>query len=480
MDKSIFQRASRLKQVLLVTAALALSGCSIAGGPKLDMASIPNAPDAWAARPDLPVSPIGDGWVNSFGDTDLQSLVAEALTNNRNLQSVGARLQAARASMRIARADLFPTVGLSATGTRTENIPNVYNATVSASWEADIWGRNLSLAKAGVADARRATADFTGARLALAGAVTRAYYDLSAAKQSEALARKDLATRKDTQRITDARSRAGLASMLDVRLARVAVANSEDRVQASLRSATNASRALEVLVGRYPSAQAQSTADLLAPRALPNISSPVSVLAGRPDLIAAEAGLEAAGLRAVNARHAMLPSLSINFSATSRSGSFANLFDPKTYVNAIAGSLLQPLFQGGALIAEANRQGELARAALFTYAETTLKAYQEVENSLDAEATLARQVEASATAAEEARTAVRLTRSRYVNGRSTIFDLLNAQTTAIGAETRAVEAKRARIENRVILHLALGDAPLPKASQEQQASVAQEPDKKAL
>ena len=73
---------------------------------------------------------------------------------------------------------------------------------------------------------------------------------------------------------------------------------------------------------------------------------------------------------------------------------------------------------------------------------------------------MARQVEATATAAEEAQAAVILTRSRYINGRSTIFDLINSQTTAIAAETRAIEARRARIENRINLHLSLGNEPL--------------------
>lgn len=278
------------------------------------------------------------------------------------------------------------------------------------------------------------------------------------------LATSDLERRKDTLRITDARFRAGLASRLDLRLAQVSVSNSEDRVETAVRTARNAARALEVLIGRYPSGTATGAASLVMPPPLPDITAPVAVLAGRPDLIAAEARVDAVGLRAIDARHAMSPQLTLRFDSTTRSGNFGDLFDPGTYINAISAGLLQPLFRGGALLAEADRQGELAKSTLFDYAQSTLTAFQEVEDRLDAEATLERQVASTATAAEEARAAVGLTRSRYINGRSTIFELIDAQTTAIASETRAIETRRAQIENRINLHLALGDEPLPVGS----------------
>lgn len=457
------------RRILSLLLLASLSACSIRGGPQLDQATIPTAPDNWAARPELPVTNISEaenslsnnGWVSQFQDESLEEAINKAFASNRNLQSVLAQLRAARAAMRVSRAGLFPAVDISGSATDTENIAAVYDGAFAASWEADIWGRNLSLARAGKADMRQAAANFAAARQALAASVTRAWYDRSAARITFDLASSDLDRRKDTLRITDARFRAGLASRLDVRLAQVQVSNSEDQLQASLRASKNAARALEVLTGQYPSGEAEGADDLITPMALPLVSAPVSVLAGRPDLIAAEAQVDAAGLRATEARHAMLPQLTLRFDANASSGNLGDLFDPATYINAISAGLLQPLFRGGALLAEADRQGELARSALFDYAQTTLTAFQEVEDRLDAENTLQQQVQSTAIAAEEASAAVTLTRSRYINGRSTIFDLINAQTTAIAAQTRAVEARRARLENRINLHLALGDEPFP-------------------
>jgi NodT family efflux transporter outer membrane factor (OMF) lipoprotein len=463
---------SMTTRLLPIALLIALSACSIRGGPALDLDAVPAAPDGWASRPDLPLTDTnnpqptdsGNGWVKRFGDEDLENAIQEAFANNRNLQSVLAQLRASRATMRVARADLFPRIDLSGTATDAENSATVYDGALEASWEADIWGRNLSLARAGNAEARAAAADFAAARQALAAAVAQSWYDRSAARISLDLATSDLERRKDTLRITDARFRAGLASRLDLRLAQVSVSNSEDRLETALRTARNAARALEVLIGRYPSGAATGAASLVMPQPLPDVTAPVAVLAGRPDLIAAEARVDAAGLRAVDARHAMFPQLTLRFDATTRSGNFGDLFDPGTYINAISAGLLQPLFRGGALLAEADRQGELAKSALFEYAQSTLTAFQEVEDRLDAEATLERQVSSTATAAEEARAAVGLTRSRYINGRSTIFELIDAQTTAIASETRAIETRRAQIENRINLHLALGDEPLPIGS----------------
>ncbi len=447
---------------------LLLSACAIRGGPELDRTVVPDAPDQWSSRPDITAAGVDDtgatpvyphGWIRTFADETLEQTVREAFANNRNLQSVLAQLRAARAAMRVSRAGLFPRVDLSASATDAENAATVYDGALAASWEADIWGRNLALARAGNADARAAEADFAAARQALAAALVQAWYDRSAAALTFDLANRDLDRRRDTLRITNARFRAGLASRLDVRLAQVALSNSEDRLEAAIRASANSARALEVLTGRYPAGEARGASDLVSPAALPSVTAPVSVLAGRPDLIAAEMRVEAAGLRATEARHAMFPQLNLQFDANVRSGSFGDIFDPGTYINAITGGLLQPLFRGGALLAEADRQGEQARSALLDYAQATLTAFREVEDRLDAEATLARQVGATATAAEEARAAVTLTRSRYINGRSTIFDLINSQTTAIAAETRAIEARRARIENRINLHLALGNEP---------------------
>lgn len=455
-----------MRRYLLLVAASAsvLSGCAVRGGPALEQAAIPLAPDNWASRPDVAVdpalAPIVSAWVEDFEDTRLADAVRTAFAQNRNLQSVLAQLRASRAAMRVSRADLFPQVDLSLSGSDAERSAALYDGALTASWEVDIWGRNLSLARAGNADFRAAEADYAAARQALAAAVTQSWYDRAAAAASLDLANSDLDRRRDTLRITNARFRAGLASRLDVRLAQVAVSNSEDRLQAAIRSASNSARTLEVLTGQYPEGQAVGADALVAPKPLPAITAPVAVLAGRPDLIAAEARVDAVGLRATEARHAMLPRLSLQFDASTRSGRLGDLFDPGTYINAITGGLLQPLFRGGALLAEADRQGELARSALFDYAQAALTAFQEVENRLDAETTLQQQVLATAQAAEEARAAVGLTRSRYINGRSTIFDLINAQTTAIAAETRAIEAQRARIENRINLHLALGNEPL--------------------
>ncbi|PHR21831.1 MAG: hypothetical protein COA41_01620 [Sphingopyxis sp.] len=457
------------RKIASVSLLFLLSACAIRGGPELDRTVVPDAPDNWAARPDIvtvaeneetipPIYP--DGWLRSFSDEMLEQAVREAFAHNRNLRAVLAELRAARAAMRVSRADLFPQVDISASANNAENAAAVYDGALAASWEADIWGRNLALAGAGRADARAAAADFAAARQAVAAAVARAWYDRSAAGITLELATRDLERRQDTLRITNARFRAGLASRLDVRLAQVAVSNSQDRLEAAIRASANAARALEVLAGRYPAGEAGGATDLITPAALPSVAAPVAVLAGRPDLIAAEERVAAAGLRATDARHAMFPQLNLRFDAGSSSGNFGDIFDPGTYISAISGGLLQPLFRGGALLAEADRQGEQARAALFDYAQAVLTAYQEVENRLDAEATLARQVDATATAAEEAQAAVVLTRSRYINGRSTIFDLINSQTTAIAAETRAIEARRARIENRINLHLALGNEPL--------------------
>ena len=243
----------------ILVGALALSACSIRGGPELDRTQIPAAPDNWAARSDITLA--DNPFPRRMGYQLLATLILSrqrkaSFDRNRNLQSVLAQLEAARAASRIARADLFPRVDLNLGGSDPDNAAATYTGNLTASWEADIWGRNRALAGAGNADFRAAAADYAGARQALAASLARAWYDRAAARITYDLSVRDKETRQDTLRITDARFRAGLASRLDVRLAQTALSNSEAQLAAATRSSQNASRALEVLTGLYPSAEA--------------------------------------------------------------------------------------------------------------------------------------------------------------------------------------------------------------------------------
>ena len=148
------------------------------------VADVPRDPDnSWVeTSPDaLPTT----NWVRSFNDTDLARLVDEALFANTDVRIAQARYEAALAAADIAAADLFPSVSGSAGFRQQENfnpvVPDLvnYNLGISASWEADLFGRIRDGADASDLDAAAIQADFAAARLAVASQVAQTWFNLS-------------------------------------------------------------------------------------------------------------------------------------------------------------------------------------------------------------------------------------------------------------------------------------------------------------
>ena len=269
-------------------------------------------------------------------------------------------------------------------------------------------------------------------------------------------AERDVAARESNLRVTERRYDRGVASSLDVRLSRSALGTSRSSLALRQRLELEASRALEVLLGRYPAAELAAVETLPVLPALDGAGAPGELLARRPDLLAAEARMDAAGLRSLAARKQMLPQLTFTSQINTSGPVLADLIDPERIAGNIAGGLLQPIFNGGRIRANNKRARAAAEASIYTYAQTVLTAYQEAENALAAERLLAAQEDALLLAFEEAAAAEELTQRRYASGAATIFNLLDAQTRRISSESQYIQAQQARVSNRVQLYLAIG------------------------
>lgn len=484
-----------LTGVLASVLALGVSACAGAPGSRLldDLTSFRDSSpaDAWQAGDVSPMPPQGD-WVSAFNDPMLVELIGEALANNADLQAAEARLAQATAAARGAGAARLPTVNASVDRQSNEfavvgSVPtadvngdgvidqtdavadpsstttavtisesNTASVGLVASWELDLWGDIRAGAKAGAADAAAADANYQSARLSIAGAVARAWYDLVQARQQTQLAEDEVATLERSLRLTERRFQAGLARSLDVRLARSSLASSRANLIQQKNLEANAARALEVLLGRYPSAQMTGDAQLPVLPVLSGAGAPGDLLARRPDIVAAENSLRAAGLRASQARKALLPSLTLTATYTTDGDDFSEALDPDFLVTRLAGSLLQPVFNGGALRAEARRNEAAAQEQLANYIGTALAAFNEAEGALDAEGALALREEALAEAAQEALAAEELAEREYALGVGTIFELLDAQTRRINAQRQLIQVRRDRVVNRVTLYVAIG------------------------
>jgi NodT family efflux transporter outer membrane factor (OMF) lipoprotein len=439
-------------------------------------AQLPDAPAAWSADESVGTAPIGD-WVAAFDDQILRGLISEAMVRNNTLLATAANLEQARAGARITLANQLPVIGANfsasrnaivtdpttaaqagggATGGSSRLYINNFSLGGSLSWEIDLWGRLTDETRASYKDAKAAYSDLAGAELSVAARVSQAWFALIEARQQRELAERDTEARERNLRVTDRRYERGVSSSLDVRLSRSALGSSQANLALRQRLELEASRALEVLLGRYPAAEIAAAEALPSLPPLAGAGAPGDILARRPDLVAAEARMEGAGLRARAARKQFLPQITLSSRAGTSGPDFADLTDPQRLAGNIIGGLFQPLFQGGRLIANSKRARAAAEASLYNYAQTVLVAYQEAENAIAAETLLAVREDALRLAYEEAAAAEDLTERRYNSGAATIFNLLDAQTRRISSESQYIQAQQQRVSNRVQLYLAIG------------------------
>jgi NodT family efflux transporter outer membrane factor (OMF) lipoprotein len=406
-----------------------------------------------------------EAWIDTFATPELTGYVSEALGSNPQLMAAQARAKAAQERARASAGSWLPNLNITLGTGRTETPVagsddrirfDESTSRLSTTWEADLWGRVFDGARASFADSRAANADYDGARLSTAGQTASAWIDLVQARQLLALAEEDLAQRERALDITDRRYAGGLLTALSVRTARSQVASARAQKAAQQDALLQASRRLQTLLGRYPDGGLLTQVELPALRPITAAGAPADLLARRPDVAAAEARLDASGLRASQARKALLPRLTLSATASGAGDGLRDITDVDGLITQVLAGLTAPLFSGGALRAQARAASADSRAAAANYVQTALDAWSEVESALSADAAFAVRESELASAAEEAREAQRLAEREYTSGVATIFELIDAYTRRIDAERGLIQARAARATNRVTYHVALG------------------------
>lgn len=476
-----------MKRASVFSVILILSGCStvsgLAGDPVLIYPVAPDAPEAWAAQGvsgDLPET----DWLTQFDDPVMASLISETLVANPSLRSQYYAVEATRALARSTYGRSLPNVSLTGTagGTSTffETITGddransgLFGVSGDYSWDLDLWGRIGDGIRAARADLVAGEADLEAARLSLAAQTAIAWIDLNEALAQERVAVETFEARDRALDLTERRFSRGLTNALDVRTARTTLASSEAAIASRRQASGNAIRRLEVLLGRYPGAEIDAPAILPLLEPLPPAGNPLLLLSRRPDIAASEARVMAAGLRAEQARLALLPSLRLSGSVSTSEDNIVDALDPGRVAANLFASLAAPIYNGGSLKADRDAAIAQAQSAVENYAAAALTAWREVEDALAADTLLAQQEDAQSRALEEARLAEDLATRQYTNGLVTIFNLIDSQTRRLNAESNLIAARSTRASNRVRYHLALGGGlpvEMPRISESSEAA----------
>jgi NodT family efflux transporter outer membrane factor (OMF) lipoprotein len=434
--------------------------------------NLPPEPDTYVAADaigaeraaELAASP-ASAWLDDMNSPEMSQLAREALAGSPDLQIVEAQYRAARWRARGSfGGNLLPTLDVGVDGTR-EEVPTggeerirteLMTSSVIASWEIDLWGRLTSRALASDLTADAAEEDLNGARLSVAGQASRAWVDLIEAQQLLGLAQEDLQTRERALDLTQRRYDAGIATSLALRTARSQVASARAFEAQAQDALLIASRRLQETMGRYPDGTLRAEGHLPQLAPLAAAGAPADLLERRPDVLAAENRMRAAGFRMHEARAAMLPRLTLTGTAGNSGQGIDDIDDSVNMVSNLVAGLTMPIFQGGALFSESRATVADRRAAAADYVRTSIAAWREVEAAISADQSLETREAQFAIAAEEAREAQALAEREYARGVATLFELIDSYTRRIDAERGLITARAARVSNRITYHVALG------------------------
>ena len=450
----------------LTLAAVLLSGCASA---PLETASAVPTPAAFkgSSLAGAPAPTQTTAWWLVFSDPVLNDLESRATTNNGDIRIAAARLTQARALLKSARADLWPQAGATYAATRTTGqqpypkAANSHSLDLDLSYEVDVFGRLSQASKAAKLDADASAALAKDTQLLIQSRVAQTYFALRALDEDRAIVADTLEAYRASLIVTQHRFEEGDVAQLDVARLETEVASTQSQAYALDQQRANLANALSVLAGEpattFAIAESSWSSQPWA-GAVPVIPAgvPSQVLQRRPDVIAAEASLNAAQKRVHVAKAAWFPTLTLTASGGYASGDLNTLFDKGMEGWSLAGILSQAVFDGGRRNAGIDYANGGLDAAFAGYQQQVLIAFQDVEDQLSDLSYLQQQQTAEDQAVAASTRALAQSQSRYRNGSSSQLEVLDAQRSHLAIRRQALRVRAAQYQSTVGLIRALG------------------------
>ncbi|GEO00820.1 transporter [Novosphingobium sediminis] len=467
-----------MRPLALGLAAMLLLGASAPAlaAPRARPAA-PALPDTFRNAPTVTAAvPLADGWWQSFGDPVLDRMVETALASNFDIAAAAARLEQAAAGLKAAKGALLPQASLDGSaGFRRQSIEDVqgrafskfpgfkrtaeqYGLNGAASWELDLFGRLSAGARAARAEAGAAEAGLAGARLTIAAEVVNTYIDVRAIEARLAVARARVDAARDADGLLRQRAERGVAALTETDRSGAELAGAMTAVPA-LETALEVERnRLDVLMGRTPgrAAEDMGAGAIPAVRAPAAPDGPASLLARRPDVVAAERLVAASDARVAEAIRARYPRFTISGFAGFLASGMSNLFTGGAVQTGASGGLSVPLFTGGRLRAQQAAAEARLKEAVAAWQQTALQAAAEGEDALLALTKRGEQAEAAMVVAARLGDSRQRIETAFRAGAVSRVEALGVEQQRLDAEDAAIAARAEAARAGVAAFRALG------------------------
>jgi NodT family efflux transporter outer membrane factor (OMF) lipoprotein len=469
-----------LTSIVALLLVLLLAGCTV--GPKYAKPTVPTTPtykeeppgsfresDQWQPAHPGDQTSRGDWW-EIFGDSELNKLEEQIADSNQDLKVAEARFRQARAAIRFNRASQFPTISTSPSASYvkssdfSQNFPSkVQEASTGnfvlpfdLSYELDLWGRVRRSVAAAREEAQATAADYSTAKLSLEAELALDYFELRSADAQKQLLDDTVKAYTDNLQLTLNRFKGGVAPRADVAQAQTQLDTT--RVQDTDVTVQRAQfeHAIAILIGKPPADFSLAAVPLdNQPPGIP-IGLPSGLLQRRPDIAAAERRVAEANQQIGIARAAYFPTVTLGGTAGFAGTRGSNWFTWPSGFWAVGPALAQTLFDAGRRRATSESARANYDATVATYRQTSLTAFQEVEDNVAALRILENETQQQEEAVASSKDSLQLFTNRYKGGVDTYLQVITAQTIELTNERNAIDIQRRRLDASVLLIKALG------------------------
>ena len=446
---------------------LVVAGCVV--GPRYQQPAV-NAPVDYRFANTHTTNSLADlPWQDVFQDPMLQDLIRVALTNNYDIQAAVARVEQARYAVIAARSPLYPQIGYGGDVGRGRNA--LYNSPIStggavessalagvnAAWEIDFWGRIRQLTRAAQAQYLATDEARRSVTITLISDVATAYYQLLDLDQELQIQYAATNAYAGSYRIFNDRLINGVASKLETDRAYAAMASAAAVIpQLDIQIAATEDQ-INILMGRNPG---RIPRDSLTNQPEPQMEIPVGLpsdlIRRRPDVLAAEQLLIAANANVGASLADFFPHIGLTTFLGKASPELSAFTAGAANFWNVGATLSGPLFQGGQLYSQYQSSKAKFQEAGATYQQSVLTAFREVSDALIARQKLADVYTQDEQAVIALSSSVELATERYLNGKSSYFEVLQAQQELYPAQTVLVQAQAGEWIAVVQLYKALG------------------------
>lgn len=414
-------------------------------------------------------------WKSFFGDPSLQQLIDSAIVRNYDMQIALKNIQSAQLVLGQSKLGYWPDLSLNVTYSRnrlSDNslngkfIPQIaghkyledYNANVSLSWEADIWGKIANQKSKALAEYLQSQEARKAVQTNIVSGVSEGYYNLLMLDAQLAIAKKNLALNDSTLQIIRLQFKAGDVTALGVQQAEAQRLVAAELVPQIEQSVILQENALSILAGRLPATIARGAIlDQVPLRDTLSTGVPAELVSRRPDVRTSELALNIANANVGLAQANMYPSITITAQGGLNTFLSSNWFNiPGSLFGLVAGGLTQPLFQRKKL----RTQFELAKVdrekSVIQFRQSVLVAVGEVSDALGKIEKLKEQRVVVANRVSTLQQAIANANSLFSNGLATYIEVITAQSNVLQSELELASIKKGQLSAEVELYRSLG------------------------